>query len=130
MQASALLFPAATAYVTPAATELARAVSSELEAPPPRLMFATAGLTWFCVTQSMPATTPDVVPEPVQSRTRTGWRVTFLAMPYVVPRMVAETCGPCPWQSVVPLPSLIAVKPLPTRPVNSTCVARMPVSRT
>jgi hypothetical protein len=71
--------------VIPAATELVTAVSSVLEAPPPRLMLATAGVTWFCVTQSIPATTPDVVPAPVQSRTRTGWIVTFLATPCVVP---------------------------------------------
>jgi hypothetical protein len=35
--------PAATAYVTPAAIELRTAESRAVEAPPPRLMFATAG---------------------------------------------------------------------------------------
>ena len=38
-----LPFPAAIAYVTPSEIEFATAVSSEVEAPPPRLMFATAG---------------------------------------------------------------------------------------
>ena len=44
--------------------ELLTAVSSALEAPPPRLMFATAGFTWLAVTQLMPAMTPDVDPGP------------------------------------------------------------------
>src|ERR1044072_5626779 len=44
LQASALLLPAATAIGTPEFARLFTAVSSALEAPPPRLMFATAGL--------------------------------------------------------------------------------------
>src|SRR6185503_4778777 len=43
LQAFALLLPAAIAYVTPEAIELATAVSRAVETPPPRLMFATAG---------------------------------------------------------------------------------------
>jgi hypothetical protein len=43
LQALALLFPAATAIVTPALLRLFTAVSSALETPPPKLMFATAG---------------------------------------------------------------------------------------
>jgi len=42
--AFAFELPAAIAYVTPDAIELRTAVSSAVEAPPPRLMFATAGL--------------------------------------------------------------------------------------
>ena len=93
-------------------------------------MFATAGLTWFWVTQSTPAITPVVVPEPLQPRTRTAWIVASLATPYVVPPIVPATWVPWPLQSVVPLPSLIAVKPLLTRPVNSWCDASSPVSIT
>jgi hypothetical protein len=44
-QALALLLPAAIAYVTPAEIERRTASSSAVEAPPPRLMLATAGLT-------------------------------------------------------------------------------------
>jgi len=44
VQASTLLLPAAIEYVTPELIELLTAVSSALDAPPPRLMFATAGL--------------------------------------------------------------------------------------
>jgi hypothetical protein len=44
--------------------EFATALSSDVLAPPPRLMFATAGEAWFWVTHSTPAITPDVVPEP------------------------------------------------------------------
>src|ERR1043165_5569197 len=43
-QASTLLLPAATAIGTPEFERLFTEVSSALEAPPPRLMFATAGL--------------------------------------------------------------------------------------
>jgi hypothetical protein len=42
--AFAFELPAAIAYVTPAAMELRTAVSSDGDTPPPRLMFATAGL--------------------------------------------------------------------------------------
>ena len=44
LHALALLLPAATAYVTPSATEFATAVSSADDALPPRLMLATAGV--------------------------------------------------------------------------------------
>jgi hypothetical protein len=77
--------------VIPAAVERATAAFSVLENPPPRLMFATAGSTRFAVTQSIPAITPDVVPEPEQLRTRTATSLTFFAMPYVVPPTVPET---------------------------------------
>ena len=43
LQALALLLPAATAIATPEFERLFTAVSRALEAPPPRLMFATAG---------------------------------------------------------------------------------------
>jgi hypothetical protein len=72
LHALALLLPAAMEYVTPAAMELFTALSMDVEALPPRLMLATAGLTWFRVTQSMPAITPDSVPEPLQLSTRTA----------------------------------------------------------
>jgi hypothetical protein len=36
-------FPAATAYVTPEPMEFRTAVSKAVDAPPPKLMFATAG---------------------------------------------------------------------------------------
>ena len=40
-------------------------------APPPRLMLATAGLTAFAVTQSMPAMTPELEPLPLHPSTLT-----------------------------------------------------------
>jgi len=67
--------------VTPEAIELATALSRAVEMPPPRLMFATAGLAWLLVTQSTPAITPALEPEPLQLRTRTGCSVTPLATP-------------------------------------------------
>ncbi len=76
-----LSLPAATAYVTPALIEFCTAVSRALETPPPRLMFATAGPVLLPVTQSMPAITPESVPLPLQSSTRTGFSVTHFATP-------------------------------------------------
>jgi hypothetical protein len=72
-------------------------------------MFATAGSTWFAVTQSTPAMTPLFEPEPEQLRTRTGWIVTCFATPYVEPPVVPATWVPWPLQSVVPRPSAMAV---------------------
>ncbi|GGV99413.1 hypothetical protein GCM10010230_25480 [Streptomyces narbonensis] len=60
-----MLLPAATTQVTPEAMEAATASFTDWVFPPPMLMLATAGLTAFLVTQSMPARTgahvsPDV----------------------------------------------------------------------
>ena len=56
---------------------------ARVEAPPPRLMLATAGCRadGCAVTQSMPAITPDVEPEPLQLSTRTAISGTPLATP-------------------------------------------------
>lgn len=94
MHALAELLPAATTTVTPLLCMFATAVSMELLAPPPRLMFATAGFTALAATQSIPASTPDQVPEPAQSRTRTGMTFALLATPHVVPATVPATCVP------------------------------------
>ena len=83
--------PAAIEYVTPEAIELRTAESSAEEGPPPRLMFATAGLMRWPVTQSTPAITPDVEPEPLQLSTRTANSRTLLATPYVDPPIVPDT---------------------------------------
>src|SRR5918992_6360919 len=95
-------------------------------------MFATAGCpaAWLPVTQSTPAITPDVLPEPLHPSTRTAVRLTDLATPWIEPPIVPATWVPCPLQSLVPRPSLIAVKPPPARPPNCECVVRMPVSIT
>ena len=129
LQASRFEFPAAMAYVTPSLMELVTALSSAVDAPPPRLMLATAGApaTWSAVTQSMPAMTPEVVPLPAQSSTRTATSETPLATPYVEPPVVPATCVPCPLQSSAVPPST-ASKPLVARPPNSLCENRIPVS--
>jgi hypothetical protein len=60
-----------------------RTASSTIEfALPPRLIFTTdvAGVPAPAI-QSNPAMTPDHVPEPLQSSTRTGTIVTPLATP-------------------------------------------------
>jgi hypothetical protein len=71
-------------------------------------MLATAGLTWFARTQSTPAMTPELLPEPVQPSTRTGWTVALSAMPYVVPAAVPATWVPWPLQSVAEPPAVTA----------------------
>ena len=81
LHAFALLLPAATATATPALLKLFTAVSTALEAPPPKLMFATAGAMKFCRTQSTPAITPEFDPEPLQSSTRTPLGSELLATP-------------------------------------------------
>src|SRR4029453_10747479 len=81
LQAFALLLPAAIANGTPDAIAARTASSSAVEAPPPRLMFATAGVAWLFATQSTPAITPAVDPEPLQPSTRTGCSPTDLATP-------------------------------------------------
>src|ERR1041384_6441125 len=89
-------------------------------APPPRLMLATAGLRWFAVTQSTPATTWATVPEPEQLSTRTAYNCTPLATPYCEPPTpplapadcepptVPATCVPWPLQSLAVPPEVIA----------------------
>src|SRR5438270_3282786 len=92
--------PAATQNTTPALTAPVTASSSACEAPPPRDIFATAGLIAFVATQFTPAMTPEFVPEPLQSSTRTATSVTPFATPYVLPPTVPETCVPWPLQSM------------------------------
>src|SRR5438093_7764429 len=91
-------------------------------------MFATAGDWWLLATQSTPEITPEVLPDPLQSSTRTAKSRTFLATPYVEPPTVPATCVPCPLQSLVPLPSLTAVNAPLALPPNCECEVRMPVS--
>src|SRR3712207_9173664 len=81
LQAFWFSLPAATAKTTPALIAPLTAESSAEDAPPPRLMFATAGSTRFCATQLTPEMTPEVVPEPWQLSTRTARRLTLFATP-------------------------------------------------
>src|SRR3954468_24757784 len=64
--------PAATAKTTPALMALLTAVSSAEDAPPPRLMLATAGSTRLDASQLTPEMTPEVEPDPWQLSTRTA----------------------------------------------------------
>src|SRR6266571_3461828 len=81
LHASALSFPAATARNTPEFQRFVTAVLSAAELPPPSDMLATAGLSWFAVTQSTPAITSELRPMPAQLSTRTPCRDTPLATP-------------------------------------------------
>lgn len=61
--------------------ELRTAVSRVVDAPPPSDRLATEGPEWLAVTQSIPAMTPAVVPDPLLSSTRTATTFAFLATP-------------------------------------------------
>jgi hypothetical protein len=113
----------------PAPIDRLTALSMAARAPPPRLMFATAGFRALAVTQSMPAMTPDVEPDPSQPSTRTATRRTAFATPYLAPPTVPATWVPWPLQSPV-LPSPTVFAPAVARPPNSPCVSRMPESMT
>ena len=87
--------PAATTTGMPASVAAATAASSASDGSPPRLMLITEGPTGLCwTTQSSAAITSVVLPEPLQSSTRTGVSVTPLATPYVRPPTVPATCVP------------------------------------
>ena len=94
-QALRFSFPAATTTVTPALVSRCTAESSMLDVPPPKLIFKTAcDLEFtFCGLriQSIPATTPAMVPEPLHARTRTATNLAFFATPYEVPAAVDAT---------------------------------------
>jgi hypothetical protein len=92
-------------------------------------MLATAGLIAWLVTQSTPATMPDIEPLPVQPSTFTATSWAALATPYSVPPMVPATWVPCPWQSSA-MPSPVVLVPQVARPPNVVWVVLMPVSST
>ena len=93
-------------------------------------MLATDGPGLLAVTQSTPATTPAVVPEPAQPSTLTATSRTRLATPYAVPPMVPATWVPCPLQSVS-LPSPVVLVPAAGPAAEVACgVTRIPVSMT
>merc|ERR1712038_707247 len=130
LHASALLLPAATTLGTP---ELCRAFAASSAAwffPPPRLMFAVAGLSALFMTHSMPAMTPDQVPPPLQPKTLTATTLAFFATPYSFPATVPATWVPWPLQSSS-LPSPVKFSPHSARfpSANSSWVMRIPVSR-
>jgi hypothetical protein len=107
--ASAPSLPAATARNLPALTMEAAAELMAFEAPPPRDMLTTEPLgqsSAALLTNSMPATTPELVPLPSSPRTLTAKRVVFLATPKVAPPTVPATWVPWPWTS----PSLESAK--------------------
>jgi hypothetical protein len=91
-------------------------------------MLATAGPVAFSVTQSMPATTWAVVPEPWSSRTRTATMFAFLATPWAVPATVAATCVPWPLPSSAVSSLSMASKPYEARSPKSSWEMRTPVS--
>jgi hypothetical protein len=140
--------PAATTYVTPAATllQIAMCIASPTARPQlslggplePRLMFATAmsllGLesVRVAVTQSMPQITCEVRPDPLEPSTRTAQSLVPGATP-TAPEpllrapMMPATCVPWPLPSLaVPLP----VQSVPDTALRSGCVSAMPVSMT
>ncbi|CAM5249005.1 hypothetical protein SCALM49S_00633 [Streptomyces californicus] len=114
----------------PAAMAFWTASSSAGSAPPPRLMLATDGPLALAATQSIPAMTCSVVPEPLSSRTRTATMSAFLATPCAAPAMVPATWVPWPLPSSASSSLSTASKPEVARPSKSSWVTRTPVSMT
>src|SRR4030095_5319180 len=86
--------------------ELVIAVSIELDQPGAvMLMFATAGLLRWVVSQSTPVITSEICPLPLHGNTRTECRETFFATPKVEPPTIPATWVPCPLQSIPFSPS-------------------------
>src|SRR5690606_16854362 len=115
LHALALELPDATATNTPELASRFRALLTALLKPPPSDMFATAGLMWLAATQSMPAMTEELLPDPAQLSTFTPYSRTCLATPKLVPPTVPATWVPWPWQSVLDPPAKF-----------TTCCARPP----
>lgn len=90
LQAFESSFPAATTMTIPEFMAELTALSRVLEGPPPRLKLATDLLLELCrpSIQSIPATTPETVPDPVLLRTLTGMILAFLATPYDLPAAI------------------------------------------
>jgi len=81
-QASLFEFPAATTVVTPECIKLVTAESNAgLVDLDPKDKLATAGPLFCEMIQSIPAIIPEVLPEPLQFRTRTDFSMTFFATP-------------------------------------------------
>lgn len=84
MAALAPLLPAATARKTPAWTRAAAAEFTAVDLEPPRDMLATEEHERdreSVATKLMPEMTPELVPEPLESRTLTAYSVVDLATP-------------------------------------------------
>lgn len=88
LHASWSSLPAAMEKGIPAARALSTAWFWVTLRAPPKDILPTAGLTAFRVTQSIPAITPWVLPEPSQPNTRTGATLAPLATPKVAPATV------------------------------------------
>src|SRR5688572_30178184 len=86
--------PAATITGTPRAIRARVAWLAAGEVLPEILTLATDTGSAFWATQLIPAITLSNGPPPVQSNTRTGTNLAFLATPYVVPTAVPATCVP------------------------------------
>ena len=86
VEASVAELPAATARKMPASTMASAASLTAWQKPPPRDMFTTAPLGQSrlgasVTTNSIPAMTPALVPEPSSPSTLTARRVVDLATP-------------------------------------------------
>ena len=109
--------------------EFCTAVSKAVLAPPPKLILATACVTWSLVTQSTPLMTPEVVPLPAQFS-------TFTATSHALGNAVGSAADWAGHVRAVPIavgvqPSPVVLVPNLARPpksAKSVWVVRMPVS--
>lgn len=117
-----LLLPAATATKTPAFTMARAAVLMAVEVDPPKEKLATVPLGHdrvfeSDVTKSMPAMTPEFVPDPLAFKTLTANSDTFFATPYVFEPTVPATWVPWPLPSELEVSAKLASQV--ARPSNS-----------
>mmetsp|Transcript_16364 Transcript_16364/g.41159 ORF Transcript_16364/g.41159 Transcript_16364/m.41159 type:complete len:232 (-) Transcript_16364:30-725(-) len=146
-QASLPLLAAATTTGMPALTARSTTVCMNMVVSsrfPPELALMIAGLSPLAITQFTPCANIHHAPDPrpvdsLTSRTLTEWSVTPLATPYRWPPMMAATCVPCPPSSVAHFASMgshlvalgfVASSVGMARPPKSSCVVRIPLSRT
>lgn len=81
MPASSSELPAATTTVTPELTVLLTAELTAVDLLPPRDMLRTDLATWLLATHWIPEITPELVPDPLASRTLTPTILTDLETP-------------------------------------------------
>src|SRR5690242_12789772 len=91
LQASAFALPAWTEVNTPELIIVVTALLSEEEKLVLSDMLATAGGIWLAATQFTPPMIPAIVPEPLQSSTRTESSQTPFATPYCLPPTIPAT---------------------------------------
>ncbi len=127
-QSSAPVLPAEAATNTPLSTSACTAAASASDRPKLHDITATAGRCALRVTQSIPASSDDSRPTPLQSSTFTDRTCACGATP--CSRDAAIPATTVPWPSQSPVVRSTALNAACARPPNSGCAVSIPVSST